>query len=88
MLFASNSNFLNFLIPCYIFNVFLTVLLVFNKDILFYKLFQCTTFEHKFLHKHFRNPPWRDGSTASCVLILNSTLYAANVGDTKVKGFS
>jgi len=28
-------------------------------------------------------PHWRDGSTLSCVIIINNILYAANIGDTK-----
>lgn len=40
--------------------------------------------DDQFLNKASKeSPAWRDGSTVSCVLILNHTLYAANVGDTK-----
>ncbi|VDK83109.1 unnamed protein product [Cylicostephanus goldi] len=32
-------------------------------------------------------PTWKDGTTATCVLLLNDALYVANLGDSKV-GFT
>ena len=29
------------------------------------------------------SPSWKDGTTAVCVLLLNDTLYVANLGDSK-----
>ena len=31
-----------------------------------------------------RKPSWKDGTTAVVVLVLNNTLYIANLGDSKV----
>jgi integrin-linked kinase-associated serine/threonine phosphatase 2C len=31
----------------------------------------------------FSKPAWKDGSTASVILILNKTVYSANIGDSK-----
>jgi len=40
--------------------------------------------DESFLAKASRETPnWRDGSTASCVLVINDTLYVANIGDSK-----
>ena len=30
------------------------------------------------------SPSWKDGTTAVCVLLLDETLYVANLGDSKV----
>ena len=36
------------------------------------------------LFASFRNPPWKDGSTAVCILVIDDVVYAANIGDSKV----
>ncbi|KAA3675160.1 integrin-linked kinase-associated serine/threonine phosphatase 2C, partial [Paragonimus westermani] len=56
-----------------------------EKDIrrVFYDAFKKT--DGDFLREACQQRPhWRDGSTASVVLLVNNTLYIANLGDSKV----
>lgn len=39
----------------------------------------------KFQINNFTSKPsWKDGTTATVILIINRTLYSANIGDSKV----
>ncbi|XP_065679483.1 integrin-linked kinase-associated serine/threonine phosphatase 2C isoform X2 [Hydra vulgaris] len=35
------------------------------------------------LRASLENPPLKDGATAACVLVVNNTIYVANIGDSK-----
>ena len=47
-------------------------------------LIYCTDFLIYQQVLYFSKPVWKDGSTAVAVLAINSTLYIANLGDSKV----
>lgn len=32
----------------------------------------------------YRRPSWKDGTTATTIIIINDTVYCANIGDSKV----
>ena len=70
------------------------VMMHLNKVLLFYIMLQkinlkCLlkfTYE-KSNHYHFlfhRKPVWKDGTTALLVLLINETMYIANIGDSQV----
>ena len=44
----------------------------------------CINFLKNVCVAYCRKPVWKDGSTAVAILAINSTLYIANLGDSKV----